>query len=176
MNTIYISGPMRGYPNRNADAFSQVEELLYDQFDVVVNPHDLGTPDSQFDPTPIVNGTPEAHAAYLRRDLMILATECNAICLLPGWEESAGARVEAAAAKVMGFRFYEAQQWDGEWRFGRIDAPDTIVVGTASDCSRCGKTLCAWDIERSVTPSAPSRSAGFVQPWADPHDVHYMGA
>lgn len=89
---VYISGPMTGYPDHNYPAFNDAAELLFDYGYDVVNPAD------NFD------GRKDLTAeTYLREDVSQMAKRCNAIYYLPGWQNSAGARVEYAVARALGF-------------------------------------------------------------------------
>lgn len=89
---VYISGPMTGYPDHNYPAFNDAAELLSDYGYGVVNPAD------NFD------GRKDLTAeTYLREDVSQMAKRCNAIYYLPGWQNSAGARVEYAVARALGF-------------------------------------------------------------------------
>jgi hypothetical protein len=81
---VYISGPMRGLPDLNKDAFAEAQRQLYNQGYEAINPHDLDQAGDQ----PV---------DYAKRDLAILLT-CDAIYMLPGWQQSIGARAEYAAA------------------------------------------------------------------------------
>ena len=45
---------------------------------------------------------------YMREDIKILA-RCNAICMLPGWKHSKGARLEYRIAKILNMQILEFQ-------------------------------------------------------------------
>ncbi|EBC7336704.1 DUF4406 domain-containing protein [Salmonella enterica] len=80
---VYIAGPMSGLPNFNRDRFNEIAGLVVKSGNIPLNPAIL--PD----------GLPE-------RDYMaigIAMLQCaDAICLIEGWENSAGARAEKALA------------------------------------------------------------------------------
>lgn len=91
---VYVSGPMTGLPEFNFPAFHAAAEALRELGHEVVNPADAGV------------GGGLSYEDYLRRDLHDLLG-CNAICMLPGWEASKGARVEEHMARALGFTFVE---------------------------------------------------------------------
>lgn len=94
---IYLSGPMTGIPDFNKPAFNAVaEELRSMGFDVF---------------NPVENGLPD-HAEWLehmRADIKALM-DCTDVVLLPGWESSAGASLEAFIASKLGYKVYPFKQ------------------------------------------------------------------
>lgn len=98
---IYISGPMRGYPNHNKEAFYYAEGLLRARY-----------PDAEiFNPARLDNEDPLEEGAtardYARRDLREILDSTH-IYMLRGWGESLGARAEFAVAEWIGLA--EAQE------------------------------------------------------------------
>lgn len=104
---LYIAGPMGGVPEFNYPAFMEAERLLNSKGYKTVNPaaldHNLGHLPGTDHETATVTTT--ARARYLKRDLYCLAL-CDGIVLLPGWERSTGASIEAATAAAMGLRVF----------------------------------------------------------------------
>lgn len=94
-HTIYIAGPMRGYPRYNFDAFMEAEARLKEQGWHVLNPAAVDLAEG-FDPDTAVV-TPEMMAVFIKRDLDMLQ-QADAIALLPGFEKSKGAMAEMALA------------------------------------------------------------------------------
>lgn len=87
MTTVYVSGPMTGYDDFNYPAFhAAANELLELGFDVV-------NPAENFEGR---TGLPLS--MYLRKDIGQLIDQCDAVYMLHGWENSAGARMEWAVA------------------------------------------------------------------------------
>lgn len=102
---IYIAGPMQGKPLYNFPLFDaaakQFSKFGYD----VINPAELDR-QAGFDPA---NGdvvTPEFLEQARKRDLEALLT-CDGIAMLPGWENSKGARAEHAVALWAGLSVYQ---------------------------------------------------------------------
>lgn len=99
---IYIAGPMTGYVNYNAEAFNRTETLLR-----------VG------EGVPIVNPSRIVMSIYKDEDSIkkffnyyrfidvlkgIMKRECSTIALLPGWEDSNGAKIELEFALKHGFK------------------------------------------------------------------------
>lgn len=119
MKSAYIAGPMRGYARFNFDTFFQVEAEAIERGWLTHNParHDLdvypdiitwdgfdaGTVDDAFD-------LPAAMQWDLARVI-----EADAIIMLPGWENSSGARCERLVAERCGRAVYLAFRCDDGW-------------------------------------------------------------
>lgn len=86
---IYIAGPMTGYPDCNFAAFHAVAERL------------AQTGWKVFNPAENFGGRKDLpREAYLRLDLAVLA-QCDAIAMLPGWQDSRGAKLEYVVAREL---------------------------------------------------------------------------
>lgn len=94
---VYVSGPMTGYPEHNYPAFHRASKLLRELGYEVVNPAENF--EGRLDLEPEV---------YLRKDFTQMATQCNALYLLEGWQNSTGARAEYAVARALGFNILNA--------------------------------------------------------------------
>lgn len=95
---IYISGPMTGYPEYNLPAFSSAHAMLTMKGLTAVNP---GAP-----------GVIEGHTwrDYMR-DALHLLTDCDAMCMLPGWSISKGATIEHLVGETLGMDIRELTDW-----------------------------------------------------------------
>jgi len=82
MKIIYIAGKYSGDIDANIQAAREVAEQLWAAGDAVICPH-----------TNTAHFVQATYEQYLRGDLLILS-RCDAIVMLPGWEESNGARGE----------------------------------------------------------------------------------
>lgn len=100
MSTIvYLAGPMAGHPDYNRPAFHAAAKTLREQGYVVWSPAEQ--PDDLHQGTDGEPISPDARAAYLKRDIAVLA-QCEQIVVLEGWEDSTGTCCEMLAAGLMG--------------------------------------------------------------------------
>lgn len=110
---VYVAGPMRGIAEFNFPAFNAAARFLRDAGHTVFNPAER---DNEKHGTDISKGNTtgdEAQAARdhgfnlreaLGADLAWICAEADAIALLPGWENSKGAKAEAATATALGLK------------------------------------------------------------------------
>lgn len=96
MKRLYLSGPMTGLPDFNFPAFNaeaaRLRELGYD----VVNPAEINQ---------------EQNTTWhecMRNDLKALL-DCDALALLDGWQQSAGAHLEMHVAHRVGIHIVIAR-------------------------------------------------------------------
>lgn len=117
---IYIAGPMANLPGRNFSTFDETAQAIAKAGQVPVNPVAIG--EMQY-------GNEEDVPArlYLEKDIEGLL-KCRGMVLLPNWQNSRGAKLEAAIAKTLKYHFfdYTALMAFGELR--RVDAPKTITI------------------------------------------------
>ena len=88
----YIAGPMSGIEEFNHPAFNAKAAELRAAGEDVINPAEFDAeigPDQPWD-------------VYLRRDLILLADQCNKIVLLDGWQNSRGANLERYVGEKLG--------------------------------------------------------------------------
>ena len=98
VSLYYLSGPMSGYPDFNIPAFNDAAAKLRAKGLQVISPPEIdGSTDKTWD-------------QYLRQDLKALL-DCHHIVLMPGWQESRGAKLEHAVAVGLGMRV---------WRLGEL--------------------------------------------------------
>lgn len=99
---VYLSGPMKGYPESNFPAFHSTAAALRAKGLEVVNPAEIepgvAQPDGEESP-----GWRDFYNACLRADLKALM-DCQAIALMRGWEASNGANLELHVAHRVGMR------------------------------------------------------------------------
>jgi hypothetical protein len=89
MKRIYIAGPMTGLPEFNFPAFQEAAAALRARGFHVENPAE--------NPTPPCG----SWLAYMRMAVAQVA-KVDAVALLPGWENSRGAKVEYTLATSLG--------------------------------------------------------------------------
>lgn len=94
---LYLCGPITGHEDTADDRFSRAETALTAVGYDVVNPMGL---------SPI--GTTREDS--LRRDLPELCG-CDGLCILGGWEDSAGCRLETSVAGAIGIPVRDLSEW-----------------------------------------------------------------
>ena len=106
---IYIAGPMTGYKDFNFPAFYEAEERFKKFGYIVFNPARMDEELDGFDPTkPITRPELQIHLRQsFARDIECIS-QCDAIALLPGWEDSVGVDIEFRFAKMIGLKFFDA--------------------------------------------------------------------
>lgn len=92
----YIAGPMTGYDLHNFPAFHAAAKAWREKGHVVFNPAES-------------HGgiTTLALTHYARFDVHMLL-QADAIALLPGWEQSTGAKLEVQIGQWLGLMFFDA--------------------------------------------------------------------
>ena len=110
---LYLAGPMRGIPEFNFPAFHQGAAMLRAAGHIVFCPAErdiekTGVDISKGNATGDNAVAEQQHGFNLREalkdDLVFICIEADGIALLPGWENSKGARAEIAAAEALGLR------------------------------------------------------------------------
>lgn len=98
----YLSGPMSGVPQFNFPLFDRVTAELRAAGMTVISPAELDDDDGLRDAalaSPDGNPDSSPHGwtwgDFLARDVKLIADGVTGIVLLPGWEQSRGARLEA---------------------------------------------------------------------------------
>ncbi len=107
---------MRGIPEFNFPAFYRYAAALRAQGYEVFNPAEKdnqrhGTDISKNNPTGSEEVAAAQHGFNLREalhdDLRYICLEANAIALMPGWQNSKGAKAERATAEALGHEIME---------------------------------------------------------------------
>jgi hypothetical protein len=101
---VYISGPMRGYELWNFPAFDTAQEMLESVGWDVISPAEMDRL-AGFDETVETEFSQEQWREAMRRDYEALLN-CDAIALLPGWENSEGAQLERDFALRLGLEIF----------------------------------------------------------------------
>ena len=94
--TIYLAGPITGNEGYR-DEFKYAERELEGAGHDVLSPAWLPERGLSYD-------------AYIRIGIAMLA-ECDAVCMLHGWEQSSGASMERALAGVLGKKVLQFEEW-----------------------------------------------------------------
>ena len=104
MRTVYVSGPMAGYPSMNEPAFRAAEGTIWERGDEPLIPHDL-LPHEHDGVCPKVygDGRPGDHdgGCYVRGDLVAMLETADSLYVLPGWSRSRGAQIEVLIARLL---------------------------------------------------------------------------
>jgi hypothetical protein len=103
MNKLYLSGPMSNVENFNHALFNKVAaEFRHVGFEVC-------SPSEFFD-----GDTTRDRSEYMREAFKYLL-EADTVVILPGWEDSKGARIEIMVAQELGLNLVEyVEPEDGE--------------------------------------------------------------
>jgi hypothetical protein len=104
---IYIAGPMTGYKDWNFPAFFEAQEILESLGHEVINPahNDGDTVEAALASAGHPDRPNNSWAYYMRRDLPNVLN-VDALCLLPGWQDSKGASLEVHVAEAIGLPLY----------------------------------------------------------------------
>lgn len=137
MSKLYIAGPMSGIPQFNYPAFLRAAGLLREMGYEVYCPAEMDSPEAQaaalasptgsFDELES-NGCDETWGDFLKNDVKLIADEVDAVTLLPGWETSRGARMEAFVALTCMKPVY---LYTSE---GPLYAEPSYIMDTIRDC------------------------------------------
>jgi hypothetical protein len=101
--TIYVAGPMAGIADFNYPAFNTAANELRARGYSVLNPADSEAEN----PTP---GIAQSWFWYMRRALVMVANS-DALCLLPGWQQSPGANFEVNVAEKLQLDIRPIDDW-----------------------------------------------------------------
>jgi hypothetical protein len=133
MSAIYIAGPMSGIPAFNVPMFHRAAAAIRkaNPNDVVINPASMDTPTMQKyalesrdgDLKDLESLTRETWGEVLGRDVTLVADHIDEIALMPGWEHSRGARLEAFVGLLTRKRFWKI----AEDTFDLVPIGDSVV-------------------------------------------------
>jgi len=104
MKRIYIAGGMSNYYLFQFETFDRARDALLARGWDVVSPADLDRADG-YDPLKNPDAEPLDYEACMKRDEEAIGT-CSAMCFLPGWETSGGAKREKLKAEELGLEMY----------------------------------------------------------------------
>ena len=110
---VYVAGPMSGLPQFNFPAFDLATASLRAQGYEVISPAELDDPETRAAALASPDGSAASYGAngkdtwadYLARDVKIIGDHAVAIALLPGWERSKGAKLEAFVGIIKSQQF-----------------------------------------------------------------------
>lgn len=97
--SIYVSGPMTGIPEHNFPAFAEASERLRAAGYLVINPAENWG-----------GATDTTREQCMRLDIQQVLV-ADGLALLPGWEQSAGARCEVDVARQVSTPIDSVEWW-----------------------------------------------------------------
>jgi hypothetical protein len=120
-NFWYLAGPMSGIPQFNFPLFERAAKQLRSAGYNIISPAEVDAKDEELHKRVLAStdgilqssDIKESWGDFLSRDVKIIADKVQGIILLPGWEKSRGARLEAHVALLCGhsFRYYTAEYY-----------------------------------------------------------------
>jgi hypothetical protein len=143
MMKLYIAGPMTGRAHFNFPAFDcAVASLEYQGFECV-SPADLDEYGTRLEAINSPDGAPGSGGAgdatwgdFLSRDVKVIADVVDGVALMPEWETSKGARLEAFICRHVGKPvFYITDYYHDPQFTGRDDWPDDVDLFDSQDAS-----------------------------------------
>jgi hypothetical protein len=102
---IYLAGPMRGIPDYNFPAFSFAANRLRNSGHSVFNPAEKGE-EAELEKSPGEIDYLDFRRRVFAIDAEFICKEAEVVALLPGWENSLGARAERALAEAIGLSIW----------------------------------------------------------------------
>jgi hypothetical protein len=119
-STLYICGPMRGYPRLNFAAFDKAAELGIASGFNVINPAELDRADGIDPNNPNLELATKCCDKIIRRDITAIMSlnpsNGDGLAVLRGWSSSVGATAEVALARWRGLRVVDAGDFTTEIR------------------------------------------------------------
>ena len=114
-SSVYLAGPMTGYPQFNFPAFEAAAAALRSSGIAVISPAEVdddtavgtaarNSTDGKLDANGKLAG--QTWGDLLARDVKIVADQVSGVALLPGWERSKGAKLEVTVALLAGKSVY----------------------------------------------------------------------
>lgn len=100
----YLAGPMSGLTDRNFPAFDAAARELRAHGVHIISPAELDWEQGLAPDGDLPQGS--TYGDVLGRDIKIVIDDVVGIVLLPGWEKSRGARIEAFVGLVMNKEFF----------------------------------------------------------------------
>lgn len=99
---VYIAGPMTGIEDFNYPAFHAAKAALEARGIETLNPADTeGLNDT---------GAPQSWDWYMRHAIRMV-TQSDAMCLLPGWQDSKGANLEVKIGEALKLDIRPYDEW-----------------------------------------------------------------
>lgn len=118
MTRLYLAGPMTGIEHYNFPAFDAAAKQLRGAGHTVFNPAENDR-ENGFDATGLQGHEAAEHGFDLRtalkQDLSWICEHAEGIALLPGWQESKGARADVSLGHALGIESWLFEYWLEPW-------------------------------------------------------------
>lgn len=115
MTRLYISGPVTGIEHDNATAFRKAQRLLSDAGFEPFIPHEIVEPNDTHKEAMLLCIN-ELTERTQKPGVRYPVPYYDGLALLPGWEQSEGARLERAVADACGIPCKTVDEWLEEAR------------------------------------------------------------
>ena len=122
---LYVAGKMTGEPWHNFPAFDAATDWLTSLGFEIVSPAELDDPQQRAAALASADGTLAGESTWgdlLARDVKLIADVVDGVVLLPGWENSNGARLEAFICRLVGKPVFYLNR--GPYRVQDYSRPD----------------------------------------------------
>jgi hypothetical protein len=119
--SLYLAGPMRGYPEHNFPHFNEIAVKLRGQGYEVFNPAENDVPGGTFED-------------FMAVDLAALS-KLGGVAVLDGWKESQGAMIEVTVARMMNKPIFNAYTMEPMEDFRKPTNPKDAVAVDKLDMS-----------------------------------------
>ena len=110
MTRLYISGPVTGRLDDNWYAFSEASNALNEAGILAVIPHEFVEPDDTHE-TAMLLCINELTERTQKTGIRYPVPCYDGLALLPGWEQSEGAKLEKAVAEACGIPCKTVDEW-----------------------------------------------------------------
>jgi hypothetical protein len=108
MTKLYLAGPMRGYRDQNYPAFEVAAKRLREAGHNVYSPVEDNLRQGI---TPEVAKDETFLKVRFLQDLKFICEEAEGIAVMEGWQQSKGAKAEAAVGVAIGVPWLEVETW-----------------------------------------------------------------
>lgn len=120
--TIYLSGPMTGLPNYNAEEFDKYAAKYRAEGFSVISPAEMDNGDYS-----------KSYEYYIRRDIQALLDQnVTRMYMMPGWHSSRGAQLEKHIAETVGILIYDAETGE-PYKESAMEEAHRLVYGDRGD-------------------------------------------
>ena len=146
---LYLAGPMSGYAEHNFPEFNRVAALLRAEGYEVFNPAENAD-----------GGVQRPRSFYMRRDIPALM-DCDAIAVLPDWQQSRGACLEMWIAIDLDMPIFNCRMRDGSVSLEPVKTLDIKALPFAHEPHANRRETQPTDQPVTATVGKTQGAAGF---------------